>query len=98
MRGLRRPCPATFRKIQLLANLLITQFHNLLSPSSPARKPLWTNKTPRSRWAAGVGKRGAERAYFGCGTIRRYGFRAFQPPGKFVFAFSLESEGGMVVS
>src|SRR5215472_17875617 len=31
-------------------------------------------------------------SYFGCGTIRRYGFGAFQPAGYFLCASSLETE------
>src|SRR5208283_356857 len=37
-------------------------------------------------------------SYLGCATIRRYGFRVFQPPGNFCFACSSETAGGMITS
>src|SRR5229473_354307 len=36
--------------------------------------------------------------YFGCGTIRRYGFGAFHPPGYFCFASSSVTDGRMITS
>jgi len=36
--------------------------------------------------------------YLGCGTIRRYGRGAFQPPGNFCFASSSETAGTMITS
>ena len=36
--------------------------------------------------------------YFGCGTMRRYGFGAFQPPGNLFFASSSETDGTMITS
>ena len=36
-------------------------------------------------------QRGAGPAYFGWGTIRRYGFGAFQPPGYVFFASMWDS-------
>src|SRR5689334_12506021 len=36
--------------------------------------------------------------YFGCGTIRRYGFGDFQPPGYFCFASSSVTAGRMITS
>ena len=38
------------------------------------------------------------RGYRGCGTIRMYGFGAFQPPGNFCLASSLETAGTMMTS
>ena len=43
-------------------------------------------------------RRGAGPAYFGCGTIRRYGFGAFQPPGYVFFASSSDTAGTMMTS
>src|SRR5262249_54043545 len=37
-------------------------------------------------------------SYFGCGTIRRYGFGAFQPAGYFLCASSLETEPPIITS
>jgi hypothetical protein len=34
----------------------------------------------------------------GCGTIRMYGFGAFQPPGNFALAASSETDGTMITS
>ena len=36
--------------------------------------------------------------YFGCGTIRRYGFGDLQPSGNFFFASSFETEPLMMTS
>ncbi len=36
--------------------------------------------------------------YFGCGTIRRYGFGACQPSGNFSLASSSETAGTMITS
>ena len=36
--------------------------------------------------------------YFGCGTIRRYGFGDFQPSGYFCFASSSVTAGRMITS
>src|SRR5436305_2107596 len=35
---------------------------------------------------------------FGCGTMRKYGFKVFQPPGNFSFAASSERDGTMITS
>src|SRR6516162_3964111 len=37
-------------------------------------------------------------SYFGCGTIRRYGFGVFQPAGYFLSASSLETEPPIMTS
>ena len=36
--------------------------------------------------------------YLGCGTMRRYGFGDFQPPGYFCFASSSDTDGTMITS
>ncbi len=38
------------------------------------------------------------RPYFGCATIRSYGFNVFHPPGNFCFACSSETAGKMITS
>jgi hypothetical protein len=78
------PCPRRAR--------LRTLRHVSLEQRGPAA-PGWSLSD-----AAHRAERLASAQSRGCGTIRMYGFGAFQPPGNFAFAASSDTDGTMITS